>query len=85
MAPLEEDSIFKMLHTFVISKVSPKEQQLADILRSANQEFFMHGTTRFCDARDKLEQIANEYELNHYLPGGRLPDLEEMVVWYRDM
>lgn len=85
LAPLEEDSIFKMLHTFVVSKVSPKEQQLADILRSANQEFYMHGKTRFLDARDKLEQIASEYELKHYLPGGQLPSLEEMDSWYAEM
>jgi hypothetical protein len=85
LAPLEKDSIFKMLHTFLVSKVSPKEQQLADILRSANQEFYMHGKETFLDARDKLEQIASEYELKHYLPGGQLPNLEEMDSWYREM
>lgn len=85
LAPLELDSIYKMLHTFVVSKVSPKEQQLADILRSANQEFFMHGEEAFASARDKLVQIASEYELSHYLPGGQLPDLEEMDSWYREM
>jgi hypothetical protein len=85
LAPLEMDSIYKMLHTFVVSKVSPKEQQLADILRSANQEFYMHGKEQFLSARDKLEQIASEFELSHYLPGGQLPSLEEMDSWYGEM
>lgn len=85
LAPLEEDSIFKMLHTYTLSKAVPKEQQLADILRSANQEFFMHGEEKFTSARDKLEQIASEFELKHYLPNNTLPDLLQMEEWYGDM
>jgi hypothetical protein len=84
-APLDVESIYKMLHTFNVSSKVDSEQQLADILRAANQEFYMHGDQVFGDARDKLEQIANKHELNHYMPQGALPTLMEMDQWFGDM
>jgi hypothetical protein len=82
MAPLDKDSIFKMLHTFTVSKVAPREQQLADILRSANQEFFMHGDEVYANAREKLMTIAKKYDIAHFLPDSALPTLSEMKEWY---
>jgi len=85
MAPLEQSSIFKMLHTFTVSKVSSRQQQLADILRSANQEFFMHGDQIFTESREKLMKIAEKFELTHFMPGCSLPTLDEMKSWYAAM
>jgi len=84
-APLEKDSIFKMLHTYNVSKKVEAKQQLADILRAANQEFYMHGDETFVSARDKLEQIASKHELHHYMADCALPSLQEMDAWFGDM
>lgn len=83
--PLDMKSISKMLHSMLVSGAVSKQQQLADILRSANQEFFMYDQPIFEKAHESLVQIAKEFDLCHFLPDCKLPGWQDLDVWYRDI
>lgn len=79
--PLEKQSIFKMLHTVQKSKVVTVEQQVGDILQTANREFFQHGKQEFESMQKVLLEIASRHELMHYLPNSHLDTYEELQQW----
>lgn len=80
-APLEHDSILKTLHTFVASKVIDIKEQHAELLLSANREYFMYGCDVFETKRQLLTDLAEKYEVSHFMPNARLPTREELEEW----
>ncbi|APG78435.1 hypothetical protein 1 [Hubei picorna-like virus 1] len=85
MAPLEEASIFKTLHTYVASKAIGIGEHHAHLLISANREYFMHGDDVFREKHAVLTALAVEYDLTHHFAGMRLPDLEALDAWVANM
>lgn len=79
--PLEEESIFKMLHTVQLSKTETVEQQLGNIISTANREFFQYGYPRFEQMREMLMRVAIKHDLVHYLPNSHLETFEELREW----
>lgn len=82
--PLERASIFKMLHTVQVSKTETVEQQLGNIISTANREFFQFGKQIFEEAREKLIKVATTHELMHYVPNSHLETHEELSQWLVD-
>jgi hypothetical protein len=79
--PLEKQSIFKMLHTVQKSKTVTVEQQMGDILQTANREFFQHGKEEFDTMQKVLLEVADRHNLMHYLPNSHLETYEELQQW----
>nr|WKV33162.1 MAG: RNA-dependent RNA polymerase [Riboviria sp.] len=84
IAPLNEASIFKMLHTVNKSKTMSMEGQQAELLANANREFFLHGREKFDMAHKALWEIAKELDIAHYLPGCKLQSYGDLVVWLQN-
>lgn len=79
--PLEEESIFKMLHTVLKSKAETVEQQVGNIISTANREFFQHGREKFTKMHEVLTEIAEEHDLTHYIPNSHLETYDELQEW----
>jgi hypothetical protein len=78
-SPLDMASISKMLLTHVASNKVVPEHQCADILRSANREFFFHGKDVFDKRHKQLKRVAEESGLATYFEGDRcLPDFSSI-------
>lgn len=81
MAPLEHSSIMKTLHTYVASKSIDVKEQHAELLISANREYFMYGYETFREQRALLLSLAQQADIMHYLPKMTLPDEVELDKW----
>lgn len=79
--PLEKASIFKMLHTVQLSKTEAVEQQVGNIISTANREFFQFGRETFEESRSKLLTVATTHELMHYIPNSHLETYDELMDW----
>lgn len=82
LCPLVESSIFKSLTCALRSDVLSPEAHAADIMISANREFWFHGEERFAEAHSKLEKIARDMQILHHMPRGKLPNYHDLEVWY---
>lgn len=81
LAPLEHDSISKTMHTYVASKVIDANEQHAELLMSANREYFMYGYEIFEEKRAMLMELARKYNVSHFIPNGALPNRQELDDW----
>jgi len=63
---LDEESIFKMLHTCVKSKQITPEEQAGNIIDSAMHELFFHGREKYTLRQSQLKQIANDLGLTEF-------------------
>jgi phosphatidate phosphatase APP1 len=70
-----------MLHTVQKSKTVTVEQQMGDILQTANREFFQHGKGEFDTMQKVLLEVADRHNLMHYLPNSHLETYEELQQW----
>lgn len=68
LGPLDKESIFKSLHCIVKTKAISDKQQIAQVIDSANREFWYHGREVFEDAHKKLCYIFSKHDLEHELP-----------------
>lgn len=82
LAPLEEKSIFKSLHTVVKSDFMSLEEQSVECVKNANREYFFYGREKFNLRRNELNQILLTCGLDHYLYGHVLPDYDQVKEWY---
>lgn len=84
LAPLEESSIMKTLHTYVASTAIDVNSQHAELLLSANREYFMYGYKLYAEKRAVLYHLAEKFDMLHYFPKMVLPDVAELDRWITD-
>jgi hypothetical protein len=65
---LSEDSIFKRLHSHLLSKELTLAMHSAQNIESSLHDWFYYGREVFEDRRDKLRQVAQECEIEHLCP-----------------
>jgi hypothetical protein len=78
-APLAVDSIIKSLHICTKSRNVSFKQQCAEIIYSANMEFFQYGVKRFKHEHLFLNRMLDKYNLRNYIKDGKLPDYDDFV------
>lgn len=82
LAPLEESSIMKTLHTYVRSREMDAKEQHAQLLMNANREYFMYGPEVFEEKRAMLMDLATTYNVAHFLPHMQLDTYEQASAWF---
>ncbi len=80
-APLEEESIHKMLCVVVESKTVPKQEQMVDIIHAANEEWWHYGPTVFEARHNLLKEVVVAHELGDWMKARPLATYEEL--WER--
>jgi hypothetical protein len=65
---LSEDSIFKRLHSHLLSKELTLPMHSAQNIESSLHDWFYYGREVFEDRREKLKQVARECEIAHLCP-----------------
>lgn len=74
LCPLQLDSIFKSLMIGVPSKTICSEEQMVNIISSANVEFFFHGREFFEKHHGFFRKILDRDEFKPYVLATTLPD-----------
>jgi len=65
-APLEEASIHKMLCVYVKSKTITASEQITEIIRSAQREWWHYGEEIFEEKTLMLKEVIQECDLTTY-------------------
>lgn len=65
---LSEDSIYKRLHSHILSKELTLPMHSAQNIESSLHDWFYYGREIFEDRREKLCQVADECEIRHLCP-----------------
>ena len=81
-SPVEEDSIAKMLHTHLESKVLSKEQSSAEAIQNAALKYFEFGREVYTKRVAQLEQVARDSGIQGYV--GPIMNYDDRVAWYRE-
>lgn len=85
-APLDEQSIIKMLTVCTLSRSISKEDQCAQIIDSACREYFQYGRKTFNKRRKFLTKLLDDYQLWGYLNYVELPTYDEIkLLCYGDI
>jgi hypothetical protein len=80
LAPLETESITKMLSINVASKsISPNEQAIA-VIESAVREYFFHGKDEFMQKTALLKDVVLELDLAPYVRESTFPSYNQLVA-----
>jgi len=79
MAPLEHDSIEKMLLVCVESKSVSAQQQALSIATSAVNEYFFYGKEVFNEKREMMIEIINECDMQYHYSMSPFPTWDELV------
>lgn len=77
-APLEESSLFKMLHCNLDSVALTPAEQSAQNLQTFCQEAFWHGEAYYNMRLPQLNAVVSQCDLSTYLQGGCLPTYDEL-------
>jgi len=80
-SPVEEDSIAKMLHTHLESKVLSLEQSSAEAIQNAALKYFECGREVYTKRVVQLEQVAHDAGVQGYV--GPIMTYDDRVAWYR--
>jgi len=81
-SPVEEDSIAKMLHTHLKSKVLTMEQSSAEAIQNVALKYFEFGREVYTSRVAQLEQVAREAGIQGYV--GPIMSYDERLAWYRE-
>jgi hypothetical protein len=81
LAPLEMESVHKMLCVIVESKTVTLGEQMADIIRSAHSEMFFHGETKFRKWDELLKRLISENDMDVWFRDQKLPTYGQL--WQR--
>jgi len=65
---LSEDSIYKRLHSHILSKELTLPMHSAQNIESSLHDWFYYGRDVFEDRRDKLKKVAEMCEITHLCP-----------------
>jgi hypothetical protein len=74
LAPLEHDSIEKMLMVWVKSKTISTEEQVAEVMTAAINEYFFYGKDVFEEKLTLFKSVISELELDLWFEDKPLPD-----------
>jgi len=78
LAPLDESSIAKMLNLHVASKSVTPEEQVVDILRCANREYFFYGEKTFTTRNAQIHEVISDCNLGGYFMARPLLTFEDI-------
>jgi hypothetical protein len=81
-SPVEEDSIAKMLHTHLKSKVLTMEQSSAEAIQNVALKYFEFGRETYTLRKVQLEEVARDANIQGYV--GPIMDYDERLAWYRE-
>lgn len=81
-SPVEEDSIAKMLHTHLKSKVLSMEQSSAEAIQNVALKYFEFGREVYTERVVQLEQVARDAGIQGYV--GPIMNYDDRVAWYRE-
>jgi len=81
-SPVEEDSIAKMLHTHLKSKVLSMEQSSAEAIQNVALKYFEFGREVYTSRKAQLEEVAHAAGIRGYV--GQIPSYDERLAWYRE-
>jgi hypothetical protein len=81
-SPVEEDSIAKMLHTHLKSKILSMEQSSAEAVQNVALKYFEFGREVYTERVAQLEQVARDSGIQGYV--GPIMSYDDRVAWYRE-
>lgn len=81
LGALQEDSIFKSLHTVLKTSHLSKRQQCMENIESALVEWFAHGEEVYERRREQLVRVALRHDLEHGCPGLLLSYIDRTFMW----
>lgn len=84
LAPLEEQSIHKMLTTTVASTSITMEEQCSEVIRAAHSEYFFYGREVFTRKTTLLKELIEETGLTSWFLDQPLPTWELLLKRWRD-
>jgi len=79
VAPLDHDSIEKMLMTWVRSKTISAQEQCIAVISSAVMEYAFYGRAIFEDRCLLLKQMCRDLDLDLYVEDSTFPTFNELV------
>lgn len=84
VAPLSEDSINKMLTTWVASDTISAEAQTLAVISSAIREYFFYGREIFEEKRNMFVRCLKYLNLEHMITNSTLPTYETLKLAFND-
>jgi len=84
LAPLDESSIMKTLHTYLKSSAIDVKEQHAQLLLAANREYFLYGREVFEQRRAMLMRLAQQFKVDHFFKNCQLDDWDAACVWFAE-
>jgi len=81
-SPVEEDSIAKMLHAHLKSKVLSMEQSSAEAIQNVALKYFEFGREVYIKRVAQLEQVARDAGIQSYV--GPIMSYDDRLAWYRE-
>jgi len=81
-SPVEEDSIAKMLHTHLKSKILSMAQSSAEAIQNVALKYFECGREVYTERVAQLEQVARDSGIQGYI--GPIMSYDDRVAWYRE-
>lgn len=83
LAPLEHDSIEKMLMVWVKSKTISQEEQILAVVTSANREYFFYGREVYNKRQAILADVINKLELSMWVVPSTFPSWDQLCDEFR--
>lgn len=81
-SPVEPDSIAKMLHTHLRSKVLTMKQSSGEAIQNVALKYFESGREVYTERKSQLEEVARVSGIQGYV--GPLMTYDERIQWYRE-
>jgi len=81
-SPVEEDSIAKMLHAHLKSKVLTMEQSSAEAIQNVALKYFEYGREVYTLRKSQLEEVARAAGIQGYV--GPIMSYDDRLAWYRE-
>jgi hypothetical protein len=82
-APVDEKSLIKSLTVCNVSKSISFKEQCASIIAQVNLEYFQYSRKVFTARHIFLNNLCHKYKLLPYIPGGKLKNYKEWLVYYK--
>jgi len=83
LAPLEHDSIEKMLMIWVKSKSISKEEQMIAVISSAVREYFFYDRVIYESKRELLFELVNKLDIYDWVQESTFPTWEFLVSEFK--